>query len=144
MTFCFFSVVRNQHRRANAPEGLSCPQRGRRRKPEGEKAAQIVSKAREGVKVAEQDIQALEGKKTALEGEIEALEVKLQGRQQEPAEHKKTRPAKCQIDKAGGFSYNGRGNRSANSGCEYMRLHLTYPPLILYPQSRCIVKAIEL
>ena len=46
-----------------------------------EKAAQIVSKAREGDKVVEQDIQALVGKKTALEGEIEALEVKLQGRQ---------------------------------------------------------------
>ena len=50
-------------------------------KKANEKAAQIVSKAREGVKVVEQDIQALEGKKTALEGEIEALEVKLQGRQ---------------------------------------------------------------
>lgn len=41
---------------------------------------------------------------------------------------KKTRPAKCQIDKAGGFSYNGFSGSDGNPNHEYMRDKLTYSP----------------
>lgn len=44
------------------------------------------------------------------------------------AEHKKTRPAKCQIDKAGGFSYNGFSGSDCRPYHEYMRDKLTYSP----------------
>lgn len=42
--------------------------------------------------------------------------------------NKKTRPAKCQIDKAGGFSYNGFSGSDGNPNHEYMRVKLTYSP----------------
>lgn len=42
--------------------------------------------------------------------------------------NKKTRPAKCQIDKAGGFSYNGFSGSDGNPFHEYMRDKLTYSP----------------
>lgn len=42
--------------------------------------------------------------------------------------YKKTRPAKCQIDKAGGFSYNGFSGSDCRPYHEYMRDKLTYSP----------------
>ena len=42
--------------------------------------------------------------------------------------NKKTRPAKCQIDKAGGFSYNGFSGSDCRPCHEYMRDKLTYSP----------------
>ncbi|WP_207741014.1 hypothetical protein, partial [Enterocloster bolteae] len=42
--------------------------------------------------------------------------------------NKKTRPAKCQIDKAGGFSYNGFSGSDCRPYHEYMRVKLTYSP----------------
>ena len=42
--------------------------------------------------------------------------------------NKKTRPAKCQIDKAGGFSYNGFSGWYANTRPRIHEDKLTYSP----------------
>ena len=57
---------------------------------------------------------------------------------------KKTRPAKCQIDKAGGFSYNGFSGSDGNPNHEYMRTSSHTHRRIIIAINRLVVKVSEI
>ena len=118
----------------NAPEGLSCPQRGRRRKPEGEKLPgserQRESGGTQGGGTTTPPLAfdvpypIPQKKSPSAEGEIPCA-MRLSGRSgmKKPA---------LPLTRRAGFRYTGFSGSGCRPCHEYMRVQLTYSPQAYY------------
>ena len=118
----------------NAPEGLSCPQRGRRRKPEGEKLPgserQRESGGTQGGALRHPPLRSMfqpptpKKKSPTAEGENPCA-IRLSGRSgmKKPA---------LPLTRRAGFRYTGFSGSGCRPCHEYMRVQLTYSPQAYY------------